>query len=169
LKEEVDSLLTLERAVAEIEELDKLRELLPEFDKKGESRKFSLRSFTLPSGRKLLVGRSSSENELISLKLSNPWDYWFHAKGIPGSHVVLKLPKGEEPTEDELLLAASAAAYFSKGRSSGKVLVDYTQAKNLKKPPGTPKGFVTYTGEKTLVVRPETFERFLKPSEEKAP
>jgi len=165
LKEEIDSLLVLERAISEVDELEKLKELVEELGRKGEGERFSLKSFTLPSGKKLIVGRSARENELISLKLSNPWDYWFHAKDIPGSHVILKLSKGEEPTEDELLLAASAAAYFSKGRSSGKLPVDYTRVKNLKKPPKTPRGFVTYSGEKTVWVKPEFFEEFLKKGE----
>ncbi|MEO2066552.1 MAG: hypothetical protein ABGX17_08660, partial [Desulfurobacteriaceae bacterium] len=65
-------------------------------------------------------------------------------------------------------LAASAAAYFSKGRNSGKVPVDYTLVKRLKKPPKSPVGFVTYSGEKTVWVKPEVFEEVLKPPKEGA-
>ena len=115
-------------------------------------------TFTLPSGRRIFVGRNASENEFLSLKLANPWDFWFHAKEVPGSHVILRLGKGEEPSEEDILLSAAAAAYFSKGRESGKVKVDYTRVKNLKKPPKTPKGFVIYSREKTVVVSPELFK-----------
>ena len=116
-------------------------------------------TFTLPSGKRIFVGRNASENEFLSLKLANPWDIWFHAKEIPGSHVILRLGKGEEPSEEDILLSAAAAAYFSKGRESGKVKVDYTKVKNLKKPPKTHKGFVIYSGEKTISVNPELFRK----------
>ncbi len=144
--------------VKECEEVERIKELLPKKREKKREISKRLTVFTLPSGKKLLVGRNAQENETISLKLSNPWEVWFHAKGVPGSHVVLKLRKGEKATEKDLLIAASAAAHFSKAKDSGKVPVDYTFVKNLKKPPGTPKGFITYKGEKTLWVKPEIFE-----------
>ena len=115
-------------------------------------------TFTLPSGRRIFVGRNASENEFLSLKMANPWDFWFHAKEVPGSHVILRLGKGEEPSEEDILLSAAAAAYFSRGRESGKVKVDYTRVRNLKKPPKTPKGFVIYSGERTASVNPELFK-----------
>ncbi|WP_456418961.1 Rqc2 family fibronectin-binding protein [Thermovibrio sp.] len=167
IREELVSLDALFELISSVEEIEKLKGLSGEL-KKGErgGKGLSLRSFTLPSGRKIVVGRSSRENELISLRLSNPWDLWFHAKGIPGSHVILKLKKGEEPTEEDILLSASAAAYYSKGRYSGKVPVDYTFVKNLRKPPKSPVGFVTYSGERTVWVKPEVFEEVLKPPKE---
>ncbi|WP_457678966.1 Rqc2 family fibronectin-binding protein [Thermovibrio sp.] len=163
IEEEVESINSLISMISELQDETRLRKLLKTPLKEREETGISLKAFTLPSGRKIVVGRSSRENELISLKLSNPWDYWFHAKGVPGSHVILKVEKGKEPTDEDVLIAASAAAYFSKGRHSGKVPVDYTLVKNLKKPPKSPKGFVVYKGEKTLFVRPEEFkEKFLK-------
>jgi len=158
---EVESLIEV---VESLEDAKRLRELLPALCKRGKKgeKSYGFRVFTLPSGKKLIVGRSSRENELISLKLSNPWDLWFHAKETPGSHAVLRLKRGEEPTEEDLLLAASAAAYFSKAKNSGKTPVDYTQVKRLKKPPKSPVGFVIYSGEKTVWVKPEVFEKFLK-------
>jgi len=164
VEEELREVESLTEAVEGLEDAERLKELLPEVSRKGkrERKTRDFRVFTLPSGRKLLVGRSSRENELISLRLSNSWDLWFHAKETPGSHVVLRLKRGEEPTEEDLLLAASAAAYFSRAKSSGKTPVDYTQVKRLKKPPKSPAGFVTYSGERTLWVKPELFEEFLK-------
>jgi len=116
----------------------------------------------LPSGRKVLVGKNGKANELITLKLSNPWDLWFHVKNLAGSHVVLKLNRGEKPSEEDIELAASAAAFFSKGKHSGKLLVDYTEIKNVKKPKNSPVGKVIYRNEKTIRTDPHTFEKFLK-------
>ncbi len=163
IEEELAGIETLLGLVSSLEEGEKLKDFSREFSKGSKEKgKFSFKTFTLPSGRKIIVGRSAKENELISLKLSNPWDLWFHAKDTPGSHVILKLKRGEEPSREDLILTASAAAYFSKGRYSGKVPVDYTEVKNLKKPPKTPPGFLTYRGEKTLWVKPDLFEEFLK-------
>ncbi len=169
IESELSFLENLTSVISSLEDLEKLRELSGEFSRKDNVKNsLSFKTFTLPTGKKVIVGRSARENEIISLKLSNPWDLWFHAKDIPGSHVVLKLKRGEEPTEEDIFLAASAAAYFSKGRNSGKVPVDYTLVKRLKKPPKSPVGFVTYSGEKTVWVKPEAFEEVLKPPKEGA-
>ncbi len=136
-----------------------------ENDKRKEQnreKEYSLKKVTLPSGKLILIGRNKSENEMLSLKKAKPWDIWFHVKGTSGSHVILRRNRGEEVSEEELLLAASAAAYFSKGKGNKKVEVDYTEAKNLKKPPGTPTGFITYSNYRTLIVEPQIFEEFLK-------
>lgn len=161
LEEEIEKLKLLKQFIESSKSVDEISEFLNEKEEKRRSLP-QFKVFTLPSGRKILVGRNRRENEFLSLKASNPWDFWFHVKDTPGSHVILKLQKGEEPTDEDILLSASAAAYFSKGRESGKVLVDYTRVKNLKKPPGTPLGFVTYREERTVSVSSEEFERFLK-------
>jgi len=160
LRDEIEKTRLLKETIISKENLEDLE---PFFHR--ENREITVPNFltyTLPSGRKILIGRNASENEFLSLKLANPWDVWFHTKEIPGSHVILRLQKGEKPTEEDILISSSAAAYFSKGRESGKVLVDYTEAKNLKKPPKTPKGFVIYSGERTVVAEPEVFKNFLK-------
>lgn len=164
LRQELEKLGLLRESIQEKESIEEL-ELFMDSRKERKEPLPGFLTFTLPSGRKILVGRNASENEFISLKLANPWDVWFHAKGIPGSHVVLRLQKGEVPAEEDLILASAAAAYFSKGRDSGKVTVDYTQVRNLRKPPGTPKGFVVYSGEKSITVDPGLFERVEKPPE----
>jgi len=170
IEEELRGLEALSELISSIEDPGRLKELSGELDRsERERRRLSLRSFLLPSGKRILVGRSARENELISMRLSNPWDLWFHVRDVPGSHVVLRLKKGERPSEEDLLLAASCAAYYSRGRHSGKVPVDWTRVKNLKKPPRTPPGFVTYSGEKTIWVRPELFEEFLRKVEGEAP
>ena len=155
LKEKILSLNSTE----ELQEIEKL------FSKQKEKNRKEEKNFpykvTLPSGKQLLIGRNRIENEIISLKLSNPWDMWFHAKEIPGSHILLKLNKGESPSETDIKLAASAAAFFSKGKNSGKIKIDYTLAKYLKKPPGTPSGYITYKNEKTIVTDSSEFKKFL--------
>ncbi len=160
LKDELEKSLLLKETVISKESLEHLEPIFQKGDREITVPNFL--TFTLPSGRKILIGRNASENEFLSLKLANPWDIWFHAKDIPGSHVILRLQKGEKPTEEDILLSASAAAYFSKGQDSGKVLVDYTEVKNLKNPPKTPKGFVIYSGERTVAAKPEDFKEFLE-------
>jgi predicted ribosome quality control (RQC) complex YloA/Tae2 family protein len=157
LEEELLELEFLKENIREKKTLEGLQDFLPEKEKKDKERKKSFRIYTLPSGKKVIVGRSNKENEFLSLKLANPWDIWFHAKNIPGSHVILRLNKGEKPLDEDILLSAAIAAFFSKGKHSGKVTVDYTEAKNLKKPRGTPTGFVIYENEKTIIVDPNLF------------
>jgi len=166
LQEEIRALKFLVERVKKAETFEELKPFLLK-EKKGKTEvELPVRLFTLPSGKRLLVGKNSRGNELI-LKFASPHDYWFHAKEVQGSHVLLTVNKGEEPTQKELELAAAAAAYYSRGRESGKVKVDYTLAKFVKKPPNSKKGFVVYRNERTLIVKPEAFEELLK--KEKAP
>ena len=80
-------------------------------------------------------------------------ELWFHAKDIPGSHVVIK--DNLNPTDEVKTDAAELAAYYSKARLSNLVQVDMIDVKKLHKPTGTPPGFVTYTGQKTIRVTPD--------------
>ncbi len=164
IEEELLELEFLKETINDKKTLKELQDFIPE-EKKKEKKKKSFRIYTLPSGRKIIVGRSSKENEFLSMKLANPWDIWFHAKEIPGSHVLLRLNREEKPSDEDILLSAAAAAFFSKGKQSGKVPVDYTEAKNLKKPKGTPPGFVIYENERTIVVNPDLFSPLAKESE----
>jgi predicted ribosome quality control (RQC) complex YloA/Tae2 family protein len=150
-----------------IRELERLKENLNAEETVSEGTgetagKAPFLTFVLPSGRKILVWKNSKANEFLSLKLANPWDFWFHAKNVPGSHVILRLSKGEKASEEDLILSASAAAFFSKGKLSGKIPVDYTEVKNVRKPKGSPTGKVIYRKEKTLMVSPDEFKRLLE-------
>lgn len=101
----------------------------------------------------ILVGRNNLQNEELTFKMAKKGELWFHAKDIPGSHVIIKdnlYPSDEVKTD-----AAELAAYFSKGRYSNLLQVDMIEAKKLHKPSGAKPGFVTYTGQKTLRVTPE--------------
>ena len=101
----------------------------------------------------MLVGRNNRENDLLTTKMADKRDIWFHTKNIPGSHVVL-FTEGKEVDDESLLFAANLAASFSKAASSEQVPVDFTEIKNVKKPAGAKPGMVIYTTNKTIYVKP---------------
>ena len=102
----------------------------------------------------ILVGRNNLQNEELTFKIARKDELWFHAKDIPGSHVVIS--GNLNPSDEVKTDAAELAAYFSKGRLSNLVQVDMIQIKKLNKPTGGKPGFVTYTGQKTLRVTPDS-------------
>ncbi len=114
--------------------------------------------FASPDGFKVFVGRNNIQNDKLSLKTAAKTDLWFHIQKAPGSHVILAL-EGKEPTDTSLEFAAKTAAYYSSGRQSGAVEVDYTQVKNLKKPTGAKPGFVIYHIYNSILAKPENPER----------
>lgn len=115
--------------------------------------------FISSEGIDIYVGKNNIENDYLTLKFADKRDLWFHTKDIPGSHVILKtLGDYTEKTIEE---AANLAAFYSKGRDSSNVSVDYTNVKNVHKPNGAKPGMVIYVKNKTLFVTPE------KPSLEK--
>lgn len=98
--------------------------------------------FETSSGYTLLVGRNNLQNDELTFKIADKGDLWFHVKDMPGSHVIM-LAGGEEPSELDYTEACEIAAYYSKA-TSDVVAVDYTRVKNIKKPPASKPGFVTY-------------------------
>ena len=100
-------------------------------------------------GMLMLVGKNSAQNERL-VRDAHGEDLWLHAKDMPGSHVLVH-PEGREIPQTTLLQAAQLAAYYSKGHGQS-VAVDYTRRKFVKKPAGTPQGFVIFTGNKTMLV-----------------
>lgn len=107
--------------------------------------------FHTSDGTTVLVGKNNLQNDRLSFKIANKNEIWLHVKDIPGSHVVIR---STNPSEDTILEAAQLAAYFSKGRDSDNVPVDYLPVKRLHKPNGAKPGFVIFTGQKTLYVTP---------------
>ncbi|WP_076461584.1 NFACT RNA binding domain-containing protein [Limosilactobacillus caccae] len=107
--------------------------------------------FHASDGTLILVGKNNMQNDRLSFKIANKNEIWLHVKDIPGSHVVIR---STAPSEDTILEAAELAAYYSKGRDSDNVPVDYLPVKRLHKPNGGKPGFVTFTGQKTLYVTP---------------
>lgn len=119
--------------------------------KTAKSRPFH---FVTPDGFELYVGKNNYQNDELTFQLANGGDWWFHAKGIPGSHVVLRTG-GREVPDSLFTVAGSLAAYYSSGRDAGgKIEVDYLQRKNVKKPNGAKPGFVVYYTNYSLVVTP---------------
>jgi predicted ribosome quality control (RQC) complex YloA/Tae2 family protein len=109
--------------------------------------------FVTDNGYTVLCGKNNVQNEYITHRLADRNDYWFHAKGLPGSHVVL-VCNGEEPPEVDFTRAAEIAAHYSKAAGGQNVPVDYTKVRNLKKPPAAKPGLVIYHTNWTAYVTP---------------
>ncbi len=109
--------------------------------------------FTSPSGYRVLVGRNNTQNDHLTFRVAEKGDLWFHAKGVPGSHVIL-FCSGEEPPAEDYTYAATLAATYSKA-DGDSVAVDYTRVRYVKKPPASRTGYVTYSTNYTAYVRAE--------------
>ena len=101
----------------------------------------------------MFIGRNNQQNEYLTHRFAKPTDIWFHTQDIQGSHLILSL--NVEPDDMILSKVAQYAAYFSKARETSKVPVDYTYIKNIKKPPGSPLGFVIFNTHQTMIVEPK--------------
>jgi len=153
--ENADTISELQKAREEMEKLNWIKS--KQKPKKGGNKEQSaFLKFESPDGFQVYVGRNSKENDQIIRTIATKHDMWLHAKQMPGSHVLVRNPERKPgipmPT---LLFSAKTAAYFSKGKHSTAVPVDYTWAKYVVKPKGSNPGFVTYTHEKTLYVKPD--------------
>lgn len=107
--------------------------------------------FIAPDGTDILIGKNNVQNDQLT-RTAEPNDTWLHVKDMPGSHVIVCT---RQPSRETLMLAANLAAYFSKGRASSQVPVDYTLRRYVKKPAGSKPGFVIYTHQSTLFVTPD--------------
>ena len=101
----------------------------------------------------IFIGRNNQQNEYLTHRFAKPTDIWFHTQDIQGSHLILRL--NVDPDDMILSKVAQYAAYFSKARETSKVPVDYTYIKNIKKPPGSPLGFVIFNPHQTMIVEPK--------------
>ncbi len=105
-------------------------------------------------GYHMYVGKNNYQNEELTFKFATGNDWWFHAKGIPGSHVIVKA--GNEELPDRVFEeAGKLAGYYSKGRDNDKIEIDYLQKKNVKKPNGSAPGFVVYYTNYSLTIHPD--------------
>ncbi|RRN51605.1 NFACT family protein [Streptococcus suis] len=153
--ESVDTML----GQASLAEIDEIREELIETGylkrrhrEKNHKRQKPERYLATDGKTIILVGKNNLQNDELTFKMAKKGELWFHAKDIPGSHVVIT--DNLDPSDEVKTDAAELAAYFSKARHSNLVQVDMIEAKKLHKPTGGKPGFVTYRGQKTLRVTP---------------
>ncbi len=111
--------------------------------------------FRTTNGYKVLCGKNNTQNERLTFKLASKGDYWFHAKNMPGSHVVMFCDGMEEPPALDFTEAATIAATHSKAADKAAVDVDYSLVKNIKKPAGAKPGFVIYHTNYSATVVPD--------------
>lgn len=104
-------------------------------------------------GFHMYVGKNNFQNEEVTFRLADGGDWWFHAKGVPGSHVIVKTG-GQELPDRAFEEAGQLAAYYSKGRDSEKVEIDYVKRREVKKTAGGKPGFVIYHTNYSLMAAP---------------
>ena len=110
--------------------------------------------FKAPSGHDMYVGKNNLQNDHLTMRLARAHDMWFHAKEIHGAHVIVRRRPNEELPDETLHAAALLAAYYSQAQMSSNVAVDYTEARNVRKPRGARPGMVIYGSHKTIWVTP---------------
>ncbi|MCM0650393.1 NFACT family protein [Clostridium swellfunianum] len=159
----LQSVLTNIKNVESYDEIDDIRRELTEtgyirFKKedKKKSKTSKPHHFLSSDGAHIYVGKNNIQNDSLTLKFADKQDIWMHTKNIPGSHVIIKnAGKISDKTLEE---AATLAAFYSKGKDSTKVPVDYTEVRNVKKPSGSKPGMVIYYTNKTIYIDPKKLE-----------
>ena len=151
---------SLDIAVSE-DDLTQIKDELTQFGyikKKHTGKKEKIKSkpfhYLSSDGYHIYIGKNNFQNDELTFKFASGSDWWFHAKGMPGSHVVVKA-NGEELPDRVFEEAGRIAAYYSKGRGTDKVEIDYLERKNVKKPKGAKPGFVVYYTNYSLVASPD--------------
>jgi len=120
----------------------------------SRSKKPQLRRYILPGDWPVLAGKSAKDNDRLSTEIAQPDDWWFHVRGVAGSHVVLQAREEEEVPAAVLRQAAAIAAYHSKARDEDRVEVTYTRARHVRKVPGLPVGVVLLLQSHSVEVAP---------------
>ena len=124
--------------------------------RKGGTKKAKITSkpfqYQSSDGYDIYVGKNNYQNDALTFHFAEGSDWWFHAKGMPGSHVILKADKDQEIPDRAFEEAGKLAAYYSKARGQQKAEIDYTRKKNVKKPGGGAPGFVVYYTNYSLVI-----------------
>ncbi|MEN6327442.1 MAG: NFACT RNA binding domain-containing protein [Syntrophomonas sp.] len=164
---EIDYLESVMVLVKQAESSGEVHEIMDELEKEGYQKerrtrppaeKSQPRQFISSDGLQILVGKNNRQNDLLTLKQADKQDLWMHAQQIPGTHVIIKLPKEIKSIDDvpdaTLEEAAGLAAYFSKAGQSEKVPIDYTFRSNVRKPGGAKPGMVIYDSYWTIMANP---------------
>ncbi len=166
VKNELTYLEQLENNIVQSENLAELEEIYKELISEGYIRKQQKNNnkrdkklpplkFKSTDGYDILAGRNNRQNDKLSKKIANNQDTWLHVKDLPGSHTIIRNHTASEIPENTLLEAAQIAAFYSKGRNSSNVPIDYTLIKNVKKARGAKPGMVYYENQNTLYVDPD--------------
>jgi predicted ribosome quality control (RQC) complex YloA/Tae2 family protein len=156
--EQADGFAAIEALRQEFEEHTGGRQEVGERPGSRSRRKENRRVTGLPEagGNLIYIGRSGRENDQVTFDIGGPEDTWLHARGVPGSHVIIRwLRPAVDEDEEAVETAAALAAHYSGARSSGSVEVDVTRRKHVRKIHGAGPGMVTYRNERTIVVRPQ--------------
>ena len=160
--EHLQSIQTALEVSSDDESLSQIRQELVDFGyikKHSSAKKQKIAShpyhYISSDGYDIYVGKNNYQNEELTFKVATGNDWWFHAKGIPGSHVILKSNNEEELPDRAYEEAAALAAFYSKAKDSEKVEVDYIQKKNIKKVAGAAPGFVIYHSNWSMVATPK--------------
>ena len=164
-KNDIEHLLSIQTALdvsSDDESLSQIRQELVDFGyikkhSSGKQKKSTSHPYHYIStdGYDIYVGKNNYQNEELTFKVATGNDWWFHAKGIPGSHVILKANNEEDLPDRAYEEAAALAAFYSKAKDSEKVEVDYIQKKNIKKVAGAAPGFVIYHSNWSMVATPK--------------
>ncbi|MBE5925133.1 MAG: fibronectin/fibrinogen-binding protein [Lachnospiraceae bacterium] len=166
-KDTLDQLLLLQNSVelatseADIAEIRREMELSGFLKEKkgkkenGKQEKSKPLHFVSSDGFHMYVGKNNLQNDRLTFKTAGPKDLWFHAKEMPGSHVIVKLEGAEDVPDNTYEEAAKLAAFYSTGKTSPKVEIDYTRRGNLKKPPESNPGYVIYHTNYSMVAIPD--------------
>ena len=164
-KNDIEHLLSIQTALdvsSDDESLSQIRQELVDFGyikkhSSGKQKKSTSHPYHYIStdGYDIYVGKNNYQNEELTFKVATGNDWWFHAKGIPGSHVILKSNNEEELPDRAYEEAAALAAFYSKAKDADKVEVDYIQKKNIKKVAGAAPGFVIYHSNWSMVATPK--------------
>lgn len=148
-----EDLADVESAVAALE--PRRRPASPAVARRRKRRPLELRT---PGGSRIVIGRSPVENAEITFHIARPDDLWFHARGIPGAHVILARDERDGVPAEDLQTAASLAAFYSKAQAAATAAVDYTLRKHVRKQRDAPPGLVWYTHAKTIVSTPRSLD-----------
>jgi predicted ribosome quality control (RQC) complex YloA/Tae2 family protein len=149
----------LENDIANIEEEENYLELVELASAKKNSKrqtdtKIHFRRLKIDDNWEIFIGRSSTENDMLTCKVAKGRDWWFHTRVFQGTHVVLRNYANKQLPDKYRILCAQLAAYYSRAKKSENVPVDYTQIRFVRKPRGSAPGYVTYKNQKTLFVNP---------------
>ncbi len=156
--EHLESIATALDIALQEEDLAQIREELAASGyihrRSGKREKITSRPFHYVSsdGFHMYVGKNNYQNDELTFKFATGNDWWFHAKGMPGSHVVVKCEGADTLPDRTFEEAARLAAYYSRGRSQEKVEIDYIQKKHVKKPNGAKPGFVVYYTNYSMMI-----------------